>query len=503
MCRKTFASRLLLLPTFLILQITSFPRNVPLRSYFLAQRHIRRSSRNDLAEQLVGLDDATTGRQAAHIIENAGAKLWNSTQLTGSRRVSITEMRMLTKIDGDIAKEIGIYGDKDTDRLAAALGAVVIGAMFSGIATAQFLPGPPIIRFCVVWLCAFSPYIFLTLGINLPSTMQWALVLTQRTFFPSFRRRLLFHEAGHFLCGYLIGLPIENYSANSIVNAVQFYALAEKTRGSDLVKQLGFTPTTTRGNGMKENNPSVLLGLDGRESGNSKEVDLESFAGEFRKRAAREREQERDAAGRLIVDPDQAIDPANDPRVVWPFRGIDHNTIDKLAVVSLGGVMAEMIEFGDGEGGYADLSQLQGLLAAAEPAFEDREQQDRVRWAAVQSYTILKLYKGALCALVEAMDRQESVCGCISAIELCSDPRGETEEFRLAHSRVADNQNKGIFDGYLRRNRGLKASSRGVADRESQEHLGPLIDEGEVLWFASGTTALFLAAMISGVLPGF
>ena len=132
-----------------------------------------------LSEKLAALNEATNGRQATRILSAAGAELWNTTRIVGgSRRMSPTEMKMLTKIDGDVAKKLGLNGDKDADRIAAALGAIVVGAMFSGVATAQFLPGPPIIRFCVVWLCAFSPYMFLTLGINLPSTMQWALVQT-------------------------------------------------------------------------------------------------------------------------------------------------------------------------------------------------------------------------------------------------------------------------------------------------------------------------------------
>ena len=42
--------------------------------------------------------------------------------------------------------------------------------------------------------------------------------------------------------------------------------------------------------------------------------------------------------------------------------------------MSLAGVMAEMIEYWDAEGGFADLSQLQGLLNAASvrSAFKER-----------------------------------------------------------------------------------------------------------------------------------
>ena len=160
--------------------------------------------------------------------------------------------------------------------------------------------------------------------------------------------------------------------------------------------------------------------------------------------------------------------------------------------------MAEMIEFGDGEGGYADLSQLQGLLRAAEPPLESREQQDRVRWAAVQSFTILKLYQGALVALADAMDRRETVAGCILAIEGCPDPRGESEEFAASR---ATKKPKGILEGYLIRP--AKPSRRQVVASPSSEKGGesaPLIDEDEVLTLAAATTVGFLVLVLSGAL---
>lgn len=46
---------------------------------------------------------------------------------------------------------------------------------------------------------------------------------------------------------------------------------------------------------------------------------------------------------------------------------IDLEQVDVLCAVSLGGVVAESIRFGDGVGGFADLSQLQ-VLKCVSPA---------------------------------------------------------------------------------------------------------------------------------------
>jgi hypothetical protein len=48
----------------------------------------------------------------------------------------------------------------------------------------------------------------------------------------------------------------------------------------------------------------------------------------------------------------------DEPRNAWPYRGFDAITLDSLLVVSVGGVCAERLAFGNAEGGYADLSQL-------------------------------------------------------------------------------------------------------------------------------------------------
>ena len=48
-------------------------------------------------------------------------------------------------------------------------------------------------------------------------------------------------------------------------------------------------------------------------------------------------------------------------------------------------------------------------MAAASPPLTGREAEDRIRWSAVQAATILSAHPGALLALVDGMNRDESV----------------------------------------------------------------------------------------------
>ena len=69
----------------------------------------------------------------------------------------------------------------------------------------------------------------------------------------------------------------------------------------------------------------------------------------------------------LPVDAYRADDPVRfavqfiDPRpAAGAWRGLEHDDVDRLCAVSLAGVVAEAMRFGDGIGGVADLAQLQG-----------------------------------------------------------------------------------------------------------------------------------------------
>jgi hypothetical protein len=182
------------------------------------------------AANLSEIDRATSYGDAVRIFHALGeqgrVQLFNSSKLAGNRRVTPVELKMKTGITGDVAEKLGLRAGQERDRLAAGVGLVTFAAMVSGVAASELLlPGPPVLRFVVVTLLCFSPFVLLLVGLQLPDTTQFGLTQVQRRLFPGFRRRLVVHEAGHFLCGYLCGLPIETYSVNSAVNAVKLWSL--------------------------------------------------------------------------------------------------------------------------------------------------------------------------------------------------------------------------------------------------------------------------------------
>ncbi|KAG5180814.1 hypothetical protein JKP88DRAFT_166292 [Tribonema minus] len=239
-------------------------------------------------------------------------------------------MMAATGIRGDIIDKLGLNGRRDIDRIAFILFGLVVGSFLSSTSLIEFLPGPDIVRFTASWVIAFIPYGFLTLGIAKPALLQKSLVKAFSVN-PEYRERLARHEAGHFLVGYLCGMPIESYQADSVTNAVAFF-------------------------------PAFYSS---------------------------------DAMLRRIPEPE----------------------LLRLAAVSLGGIVAECLRFGTSEGGYADLMQLNALLRCGEERLSDREQQDRVRFAAVMAHSYLKTHGDALDRLTAAVQRSASVTDCIRAIE--------------------------------------------------------------------------------------
>ena len=142
---------------------------------------------------------------------------------------------MAAFLDGTIAipplsvhHVIGVYGSAQADKIAAVTMGVIFGAMASATVAQAWCPGPDIVRFSVVWALASVPYAFLTLGIQLPGLVQTLITRSYVVLFPSYRMRLLRHEAGHMLVGHLLGLPCAAVAANSAAAAVQVRAARDR-----------------------------------------------------------------------------------------------------------------------------------------------------------------------------------------------------------------------------------------------------------------------------------
>ena len=380
------------------------------------------------------LTKCTSGTAARKILEKAllsssnddDEGTSNSDRLYGSlfiprgaseRSLSDADLAIQTGIRNSkysVMELIELNGDRDADRASLALLCVTVGSMFSALAANQNLPGPDIFRFVVVWLLSFAPLAFVGTGIAAPAELQAILVRIQREVLPTYRRRMLQHEAGHFLLGHLLGLPIKGYRANAVKNAVEFYPLSDGEVGLDRARMMGFDKARDDGGYAEQSFDSTSSG--------SQPFFSEGGRGE---RAMQEQSVFREKKD-YANNPFLKLPSQNDPKQAWPYRGFDEETLDKLAVISVAGVCAEILAFGNAEGGYADLSQLRQLFNAAEPDLDEKAMENRIRYSLGYGISQLRRHLGALDALVKVMERDGSVAECVLAIESCENVSGAT-----------------------------------------------------------------------------
>jgi len=331
-----------------------------------------------------------------------------------ARSLSDGDLAIQTKIRNkkyNVVELIELNGDSDADRASLAVLSLFVGSSLSAIVANQNLPGPEIIRFVVVWIFSFAPLAFVGYGIATPDSLQTLLVTLQRNLFPTYRKRMIHHEAGHFLMGHLLGLPVKGYAANAVKNAVEFYPLNDPDVGRNRVRQLGFDSFGSRydDDGPIAPNDAPFFSQDGRGSNyiNSQSV--------FRN------------SKNYTANPFLKLPSQNEPSNSWPFRGFDDATIDKLTVISVAGVCAELIGWGNAEGGYADLSQMRLLFNSAQSEIDERSMNNRIRFSLGYTMSQLRLHLGALDALAEVMARDGCVAECILAIESYSNLSGNDD----------------------------------------------------------------------------
>ncbi len=390
----------------------------------LGQRSVLRDqtqSKGNNFELLRELEACESGTSAKNIMEqalrNGNNPLYGSVTIppgASDRVISDGDLAIQTKIRN---KKYGIFdlidlnGDRDADRASAGVLGVFLASSFSAIAANQNLPGPEILRFCVVWILSFTPLALVGYGIATPENLQSLLVSIQRELFPTYRKRMIQHEAGHFLISHLLGFPIKGYSVNAVKNAVEFYPLNDPKAGQNRATRLGFDRTSERFDQMDkrqvfEDNKAPYFSKEGRGG------DMIEAQSVFRK------------SKNYTDNPFLKLPTEMEPKNSWPFRGFDPATVDKLATVSVAGVCAEIIAFGNAEGGVADFSQLRQIFANAEPELSERDMENRIRFSIVFAMTQLRLHLGALDALAEVMERDGTVAECVTAIEECSNVSG-------------------------------------------------------------------------------
>lgn len=209
---------------------------------------------------------------------------------------------------------------------------------------------------------------------------------------------------------HLVGYPIKGYRANAVKNAVELYTLQDSSRGQDMAQSLGF-----------DKNRRELVTSTTREV---REVPA-FFSDEGRGALLLEQQSVFRKDKNYTDNPFLRLPSLEEPSKAWPYRGFDDATVDKLTMVALGGVCAEILAFGNAEGGLADISLLKQIYLSSEEEMTDREVNNRIRYGLGFTITQLRRHLGVLDVLAETMERDGSVAQCIAAMEGCENLNGD------------------------------------------------------------------------------
>jgi hypothetical protein len=102
--------------------------------------------------------------------------------------------------------------------------------------------------------------------------------------------------------------------------------------------------------------------------------------------------------------------------VVWLLQ-VTRATLDRLSVVTMAGIAAEALKFGNSEGGIADERSLIGLFSSIQPPWNMLRIQGQARWAVVQAIGLIQEHQAAYDAVVAALEQGLGIGEVVFAIE--------------------------------------------------------------------------------------
>lgn len=123
------------------------------------------------------------------------------------------------------------------------------------------------------------------------------------------------------------------------------------------------------------------------------------------------------SAGTSFYDPDLSMQINTNGQLT-------RSTLDRYSIIVMAGIAAEAEQYGQADGGAGDemalvafLSQLNGNRPSSGGAWNSDSIRNQARWGALQAVLMMRHYKPAYDALVDALERGGSLGDCIYAIE--------------------------------------------------------------------------------------
>lgn len=137
-------------------------------------------------------------------------------------RVSRSELKFYCQMPERLEKTLGFTASPAVERIENGIGVVMALTMGTAITSLDSIPGPEFVRWCATAAVFSLPFIYMSIGLSFPETLISAVNSVLFVLNRDYKERLYRHEAGHFLVGYLCGLPVLKYSVSGRLNAVQF-----------------------------------------------------------------------------------------------------------------------------------------------------------------------------------------------------------------------------------------------------------------------------------------
>ena len=195
----------------------------------------------DFQSQVAKLDELS---------ESSKLGLWKSAATSSANTNSPSPLRsypvslnfLEQRTGGKItAASLGVGGEDDVtldDFKYATLGVTAVSSIV-GVLALIFLPENTGATVC--YFAALVPILFLGVGSTAPAAIAGAIAAIKGTEDDAAMKedRICRHEAGHFLCGYLCGLPVKSYELNDLgYPCVEFYPSTDgEAMGRELTEE--------------------------------------------------------------------------------------------------------------------------------------------------------------------------------------------------------------------------------------------------------------------------